>query len=125
VPGHKLRKGDSNQADAEFAEDNVLPGAESYYPDDDDVPPEVFADEEEDVYGVGEDDDEDRPGVEEDDSDPEDEGEGSVEIDPETGEPVRYLDADMEAEHERTLKRFFQVTGIDITQFRGRGDDDG
>jgi hypothetical protein len=36
----------------------------------------------------------------------------------------RLLPEELAEEHERTLKRFFQVTGIDITQFRGQGEEE-
>jgi hypothetical protein len=102
------------QADLEVNESNV-----NYYGTDlEDVEDEEVPEVPE--AGVGIDDDEDRPEIEADDADPEDEGEGMVEIDPETGEPVRYLSAEDEAEYERTLKHFFWHTGIDIAQLRGQ-----
>jgi hypothetical protein len=100
VPGYKLRKGYSNQADAEFAADNVLYEGVEYEEgkeDEEEILPEVSDDEAEvDDTEEVEDDDDGGELVEAEADDPEDEGEGMVEIDPETGEPVKYLSEEME-----------------------------
>jgi hypothetical protein len=76
--------------------------------DDDDVPPEVW-------QGEGEEDEEDV--LEDEEPELDDEYE-------EDDDDDQLLPEDLAAEHERTLKRFFQVTGIDITQFRGQGEEE-
>jgi hypothetical protein len=121
------------QADAEFAEDNVLPGAEAYYGTDlEDVEdggkvPEVPAgsgeddDEVEDTEEVEDDDDGgELVEAEADDDDPADAGEGMVEIDPETGEPVKYLSEEMEKDFLEFQKWLWQRTGMTIEDMRAR-----
>jgi hypothetical protein len=116
VPGHKLRKGYSNQADAEFAEDNILPGPEEYWPEEDED-----AEDENKVPGVFDDDEEDREFVEVEDDDEEQSDEDGWPVD-EDGN--RILPDDLAAEFERTRKHLFWHTGIDIAQLRGQADGD-
>jgi hypothetical protein len=109
-----LGKSKATQADAEFAADNVLPGADYYATDLEDV------EDEEVPASVGDDDDENRPGVEADDADPEDEGEGMVEIDPETGEPVKYLDEETEKQFYELQRWIWQRTNMTMEDMRAK-----